>query len=297
MPTAPDRILRRGAVSHEHGRAPVQAGRILRDVSLPITTEALRSKARRQEAYSDGSFDYDHMLGHSYESGFGTSYSGYLHPGGGPAFTGPKTQLYGTPDGKFHVPPSQLHYEARPATTNIGAQIYGAPDGQFHVPSPYVSFATKPEVTDPGGQLYGAPDGQFHSQGHILGSHNPESQTSTGPGVKKRETVHQPWTNLYALPHGSKVEAFNPIQELNRLHSTNPADSCMRTVGLPSNIALLGADGLPMLEVYNGGAVGTANGPPLRVMELPEGFNVEYFEQKIEAARMRRIVLKRRLIM
>ncbi len=126
-----------------------------------------------------------------------------------------------------------------------------------------------------------SPSGSLGSTSSFLSAQAPSSggvQTgNTAPGTPF-SVINQPYTGITALPAGSKVEAVNPIRVL--LNKYDKIDlPAVRVVALPGNIRLPGERGHPANARL--GTPGTANGPPLRVVELPYELDVEYYEQRM----------------
>lgn len=106
------------------------------------------------------------------------------------------------------------------------------------------------------------------------------SPPPTHPTDTITAVIEQPWADLIALPNGSKVEKFNPIRELNKKYFkeyTEYADP-IRVISLPTNVRV---PGTKLNTWRKNGIPGTENGPPLRVVELPEELEVEYYEQRM----------------
>lgn len=101
-----------------------------------------------------------------------------------------------------------------------------------------------------------------------------------------RTVIEQPWADLIALPSGSKVEAFNPLRELNKLYfpDNRQYNGTKRVVALPKHVRI---PGTKMNTWRPGGIPGTERGPPLRVVELPEELEVEYYEMRMVQRRLR----------
>lgn len=149
----------------------------------------------------------------------------------------------------------------------------------------------RPDLVDSGGQsshvsssLQGEPT---TASSYTSAQSLAHSVAQTTPQIA---TIVQPWANIIPIPRNSKVEGTNVIRTLNHLHGENRQQPTVRVMALPSAIRTAGARESD--HEYTG-PIGSANGPPLRVMQIPDEVNVEYYEQ---IAVRRPATTKRRVI-
>lgn len=149
----------------------------------------------------------------------------------------------------------------------------------------------RPDLVDPGSQ-------SSHVSSSLQGEPTTASSYTSAQSVAhsgaqtipQNVTIEQPWANIIPIPRNSRVEGTNVIRTLNHLHGENRRQPTVRVMALPSAIRTAGAPGSD--HEYTG-PVGSANGPPLRVMQIPDEVNVEYYEQ---IAVRRPATTKRRII-
>lgn len=149
----------------------------------------------------------------------------------------------------------------------------------------------RPDLVDPGGQ-------SSHVSSSLQGEPTTASSYTSAQSVSHSvarsipqiATIEQPWANIIPIPRNSRVEGTNVIRTLNHLHGENRQQPTVRVMALPSAIRTAGARGSD--HAYTG-PIGSANGPPLRVMQIPDEVNVEYYEQ---IAVRRPATTKRRVI-
>lgn len=141
----------------------------------------------------------------------------------------------------------------------------------------------RPDLVDPGGQ-------PSNVSSSLQGEPTTASSYTSAQSIPQIATIEQPSANIIHIPRNSKVEGTNVIRTLNHLHGENRQQPTVRVMALPSAIRTAGARGSD--HEYTG-PMGSANGPPLRVMQIPDEVNVEYYEQ---IAVRRPATTKRRVI-